>query len=60
MGPFALIDLIGLDVMILALESIAEAEADPRIAPADSFYSLVERGRLGRKSGAGFYGYSAL
>ena len=57
MGPFALIDMIGIDVMILALESMAETEGDPRIAPADTFYSLADEGRLGRKSGQGFYSY---
>ncbi len=59
MGPFALIDMIGIDVMILALESMAETEGDPRIMPADTFYSLVDEGRLGRKSGRGFHDYGS-
>ena len=55
MGPFALIDLIGLDVTVAALESMAESSPDPRLRPADTLYRLIDQGRLGRKSGAGFY-----
>jgi 3-hydroxybutyryl-CoA dehydrogenase len=55
MGPFALIDLIGLDVTAAALTAMAEAEPDPRLPPAATLRALVDRGRLGRKSGAGFH-----
>jgi|1186.fasta_scaffold789740_2 3-hydroxybutyryl-CoA dehydrogenase len=57
MGPFALVDLIGLDVAVAALASMAEADPDPRIVPADTLHDLVGRGHLGRKSGRGFYEY---
>ena len=59
MGPFALIDMIGLDVMISALESMEATESDPRIAPAETFHNLVAQGHLGRKSGRGFYEYGS-
>ena len=56
MGPFALLDLIGLDVTVAALSSMAEAEPDDeRLVPAAILTQLVAEGRLGRKSGAGFY-----
>jgi 3-hydroxybutyryl-CoA dehydrogenase len=54
MGPFALIDLIGVDVTVAALDSMSEG-AEGRLAPADTLRKLVREGRLGRKSGAGFY-----
>jgi 3-hydroxybutyryl-CoA dehydrogenase len=57
MGPFALIDLIGLDVTAAALAAMAETDTDPRLPPAATLRTLVERGRLGRKSGAGFHTY---
>ena len=57
MGPLALIDLIGLDVTVAALESMAAVEDDPRISPAATLRALVATGRLGRKSGAGFHQY---
>jgi 3-hydroxybutyryl-CoA dehydrogenase len=56
MGPFALLDLIGLDVTVAALSSMAEAEpTDKRLVPATILVQLVAEGRLGRKSGAGFH-----
>lgn len=56
MGPFTLLDLIGLDVTVAALRSMAEAEpGDERLVPATILARLVAEGRLGRKSGAGFY-----
>ena len=58
MGPLALIDLIGLDVTAAALTSMAEAEPDPRLVPAEPLVDLIGRGRLGRKSGAGFHEYA--
>ncbi|GAA4910458.1 3-hydroxyacyl-CoA dehydrogenase [Actinomycetospora succinea] len=57
MGPLALIDLIGLDVTVAALASMAEVEPDPRLVPAEPLVDLVGRGRLGRKSAAGFHEY---
>ncbi|SOD97980.1 3-hydroxyacyl-CoA dehydrogenase family protein [Blastococcus haudaquaticus] len=57
MGPLALIDLIGLDVTVAALESMAAVEDDPRLSPARTLHELVAAGRLGRKTGAGFHSY---
>jgi 3-hydroxybutyryl-CoA dehydrogenase len=57
MGPFRLLDLIGLDITAAALRSMAETEDDPRLRPAGALVALVERGRLGRKTGAGFHDY---
>jgi 3-hydroxybutyryl-CoA dehydrogenase len=54
MGPFALIDLIGVDVTVAALDSMSEG-VDGRLSPADTLRELVAQGRLGRKSGSGFY-----
>ena len=57
MGPLALIDLIGVDVTVAALESMAAVEDDPRLSPARTLRELVAAGRLGRKTGAGFATY---
>ena len=57
MGPFALLDLIGLDITVAALASMAETDPDPRLAPAETLHSLVAAGRLGRKAGRGFFDY---
>jgi 3-hydroxybutyryl-CoA dehydrogenase len=59
MGPFKLIDLIGLDVNLAVSRSIHAAYAgDPRYAPSLLQQELVEAGRLGRKCGRGFYDYT--
>ncbi|WP_405181090.1 3-hydroxyacyl-CoA dehydrogenase NAD-binding domain-containing protein [Nocardia sp. NBC_01377] len=57
MGPLALIDLIGIDVTIAALESMAAVDDDPRLSPAETLRELAGSGRLGRKTGAGFHTY---
>jgi 3-hydroxybutyryl-CoA dehydrogenase len=58
MGPFELIDTIGLDVNLAVSESVWEAfDRAPRYEPHDLQRVLVEAGRLGRKAGAGFYEY---
>ena len=60
MGPFALLDLIGLDVNLAATRSVYEAFFhEPRYRPHPLQRSLVTAGRLGRKSGRGFYAYDA-
>jgi len=57
MGPFELMDLIGLDVNLATTESIyARTEAE-RFAPVGLQRTMVAQGLLGRKTGAGFYRY---
>ena len=59
MGPFELMDLIGLDVNLAVTRSIWEAYFhDPRFAPSVLQAELVAGGRLGRKSGRGFYDHA--
>ena len=56
LGPFELMDLIGLDVNLSVTESVFQATAyDPRYAPHVIQQELVRSGRFGRKSGRGFY-----
>jgi 3-hydroxybutyryl-CoA dehydrogenase len=58
MGPFELMDLIGHDVNYKVTESVFEAfYYDPRFKPSFAQKRLVEAGRLGKKSGIGFYNY---
>lgn len=58
MGPFELMDLIGHDVNYKVTESVfKEFYYDPRFKPSFVQKRLVEAGRLGRKSGIGFYNY---
>jgi 3-hydroxybutyryl-CoA dehydrogenase len=57
MGPLALADLIGLDTCVAIMEVLQEGLGDDRYAPCPLFRELVEAGRLGRKTGEGFYRY---
>ena len=58
LGPFELMDLIGLDVNLSVTESVFQATAyDPRYAPHLIQQELVRSGRFGRKTGRGFYAY---
>ena len=58
MGPFALLDLVGLDTSVAILQALYAESHDPNVAPAPTLLRLVEAGRLGRKSGKGFYDYA--
>jgi 3-hydroxybutyryl-CoA dehydrogenase len=60
MGPFELMDLIGHDVNFSVSKSVFDATfGDPRFTPSLIQQELVLAGRLGRKSGRGFYDYAA-
>jgi len=58
MGPLALADLIGLDVCLDILRVLQEGFGDPRYRPCPLLVRMVDAGRLGRKSGQGFYAYA--
>ena len=58
MGPFELMDLVGIDVNLAAARSVWEGLGQPdHLRPSAIQEQLVEAGRLGRKSGEGFYRY---
>ena len=57
MGPLALADLIGLDTCVAIMEVLQEGLGDDRYAPAPLLREHVAAGRLGRKSGEGFFHY---
>ncbi|MCU1413227.1 MAG: 3-hydroxyacyl-CoA dehydrogenase [Microbacteriaceae bacterium] len=54
MGPLTLIDLIGIDVTVAALNSMSQQDPDPRLRPASTLERMLAAGILGRKSGSGF------
>jgi len=58
MGPFALLDVIGLDVSLAIQRSLYQEFREPGFAPAPLLEHLVTAGRLGRKTGKGFRDYS--
>ena len=58
MGPLELLDLVGLDTSLAIVEALHAGFDDPNYAPAPMLRGLVEEGKLGRKSGAGFYDYA--
>jgi 3-hydroxybutyryl-CoA dehydrogenase len=57
MGPLALADLIGLDTCVAIMEVLHDGLGDPKYAPCPLLRRYVAAGRLGRKSGRGFYEY---
>jgi len=56
-GPLALSDLIGLDTVLHIMNVLHEGLADDKYAPAPLLISMVNEGKLGRKTGQGFYTY---
>jgi 3-hydroxybutyryl-CoA dehydrogenase len=57
MGPCALLDLVGVDVHVHASEALYEKLREPRMAPPPRLVRMALAGKLGRKSGEGFYTY---
>jgi 3-hydroxybutyryl-CoA dehydrogenase len=57
MGPLALADLIGLDTCVAIMEVLRDGLANSRYEPCPLLRTLVDAGKLGRKSGEGFYIY---
>jgi len=57
MGPCTLLDLVGVDVHVHASEALYETLREPRMAPPPRLVRMLQAGKLGRKSGEGFYTY---
>jgi 3-hydroxybutyryl-CoA dehydrogenase len=57
MGPLTLLDYIGLDTAMFVAEVLYQEFKDPSYAPPPLLKRMVSAGRLGRKSGRGFYEY---
>jgi len=57
MGPFTLLDLVGLDTTMFVAEVMFDEFREPRYAPPPLLKRMVMAGRLGRKTGRGFYSY---
>ena len=58
MGPLELLDLVGLDTHLLVAEALYAATHEPRAAVPPLVRRMIAAGRLGRKTGAGFYTYT--
>jgi 3-hydroxybutyryl-CoA dehydrogenase len=57
MGPCELLDLVGADVHVQASEALYEKLREPRMAPPARLVRMLQAGKLGRKTGEGFYTY---
>ena len=60
LGPFEFMDMVGLDVNLAAANAIYGALGAARLRPSAIQQALVDRGRVGRKSGLGFYRYDGV
>lgn len=58
-GPLALLDMIGIDVQLLACEGLHNELGNPKFSPCPLTRAMVRAGFLGKKSGKGFYDYSS-
>ena len=58
MGPLALCDLIGLDIVLNVMETLYQGFEDPKYRPSPLLKQMVDAGYLGRKSGRGFFTYT--
>ncbi|MCR5654315.1 MAG: 3-hydroxybutyryl-CoA dehydrogenase [Lachnospiraceae bacterium] len=59
MGPLALGDYIGLDIVLAIMEVIYSETGDSKYAPSPLLRKMVRAGKLGKKTGVGFYDYNA-
>nr|MBA3348539.1 3-hydroxybutyryl-CoA dehydrogenase [Actinomycetota bacterium] len=59
LGPLALADLIGLDTCVAIMDVLHEGLGNPKYAPCPLLRQYVAAGRLGRKTGRGFYEYTS-
>lgn len=60
MGPFELADMVGIDICLQTAENMYREFGDPRFAPPPRLRNMVKAGRLGRKTGRGFFEYTEV